>query len=46
MKRTAANLDADDIETNNDVNTDNKKKKKVRFEKSLDKPTGKNKTVK
>lgn len=40
MKRTAEDLDADNIKTNNDVDTDNKKKKKVRFEKSLDKPTG------
>ncbi|XP_012233840.1 pumilio homolog 3 [Linepithema humile] len=42
MKRKAENLDADNIKTNNDVETDNKKKKKVRFEKSLDKPTSKN----
>lgn len=40
MKRTAEDLDVDNIKTNNNVDTDKKKKKKVRFEKSLDKPTG------
>lgn len=46
MKRTAEDLDVDNIKKNNDVERDNKKKKKVRFEKSLDKPTGKNDPIK
>lgn len=45
MKRSARSLDADNTKAEDNVDAeDNKKRKKVRFEKSLDnKSTGKNK---
>lgn len=47
MKRTARNLDTGNLKTENDVETTNSERKKVRFEKPLDnKPTGKNKRIK
>lgn len=47
MKRTAKNLDTNNLNTENDVKITNNERKKVRFEKPLDnKPIGKNKRVK
>lgn len=47
MKRSAKSLDTGDVKAENYVDAeDNKKRKKVRFEKSLDnKSTGKNEKV-